>query len=142
METRLRWLKAGSAFTIATGLLIAAAAVPALNAPTLWLFDLVVFPLDGGQSLGDVEARLLCAITGGLMTGLGVMIWLISTEVFARDPLLGRSIIIKSFASWFVIDSAMSIAAGAPLNVIGNTAFLLLFMLPVWSVGAERQQHA
>ena len=142
METRLRWLKAGSAFTIAVALLIAAAAIPALSAPTVWLFDLVIFPLDGAQSLGGVDVRLLCAITGGLMAGLGVLMWLVATEVFARDPLLGRALILKSIATWFVIDSSMSIAAGAPLNVIGNLGFLLVFVLPVRGVGAERQQHA
>ena len=142
METRIRWLKAGSAFTLFTGLLIAVAAVPALNGPTLWLFDLVVFPLDGAQSLQGKEQRLLCAITGGLLVGLGVMMWLVTTEIFATHPVLGRSLILKSIVAWFVVDSSMSIAAGAPLNVIGNVGFLLVFSLPVLGVSASRQQVA
>ena len=33
-------------------------------------------------------------------------------------------------AVWFVIDGAGSIAAGAPLNLVGNVAFLVMFILP------------
>ncbi len=142
MQQRILWLKTGSVITLVTGLIIAAAAVPALNAPTLWLFDLVVFPLDGAQSLQGTEQRLLCAITGGLMGGLGVLMWLVTTEVFATHPALGRSLILKSIGTWFIIDSSMSIAAGAPLNVIGNVGFLLVFTLPVLSSSLVREQAA
>ncbi|MEM6514205.1 MAG: excinuclease ABC subunit A [Pseudomonadota bacterium] len=142
METRLRWLKAGSAITFISGLLIGAAAIPALSGPTTWLLDLVVFPLDGAQSLIGTEPRLLCAITGGLLGGLGVMMWLVTTEVFASHPELGRSLILKSILTWFVIDSGLSVAAGAPLNVIGNVGFLLVFVLPVLQPGDARAEPA
>ena len=142
MQTRLRWLKAGAAITMAFGIIIGAAAIPALAGPTTWLFDLVIFPLDGAQSLGGTDVRLLSAICGGLLAGLGVMMWLVATEVFARDPVLGRSMILKSIFTWFVIDSSMSFAAGAPLNVVGNIGFLLIFVLPVWNASPAIQQHA
>ncbi|MEM1174960.1 MAG: excinuclease ABC subunit A [Pseudomonadota bacterium] len=142
MQQRIAWLKAGSAITLLTGLLIAAAAIPALSGPTLWFFDLVIFPLDGAQSLAGTEQRLLCAITGGLLGGLAVLMWLVTTEVFAAHPALGRSLILKSIVTWFVIDSSMSIAAGAPWNVVGNIGFLLIFTLPVLTVTSVHEQTA
>ena len=142
METRIRWLKAASVITVFTGLLIAAAAIPALSGPTLWLFDLAVFPLDGTQSLQGAEQRVLCAITGGLMVGLGVLMWLVTTEVLVTHPSLARSLILKSIVAWFVVDSSMSVAAGVPLNVLGNVGFLLMFTLPLLGTSTNREQVA
>ena len=61
---------------------------------------------------------------------------------FATHPMLGRSLILKSIMTWFLIDSSMSIAAGVPLNVIGNLGFLLVFTLPVLGIAANREQPA
>ena len=40
--------------------------------------------------------------------------------------------ILTSVGIWFVLDSAGSIAAGAPLNVALNTVFLGLYAVPLW----------
>jgi hypothetical protein len=40
---------------------------------------------------------------------------------------------VRGVGCWFVVDSLMSIAAGAPLNAIFNVGFLLLFVVPVWT---------
>ena len=131
-NTRVAWLKTGSAVTIGFGILIAAAAVPALQAPTTLLLDLVFLPLDGAPSNGAAAARLLSAISGGVLVGWGLMIWLLATRLYAREPEICREIILTSIVSWFVIDSAMSVAAGAALNAFFNIGFLLVFALPVW----------
>ena len=131
-NTRVAWLKTGSAVTIGFGILIAAAAVPALQAPTALLLDLVFLPLDGAPSNGAAAARLLSAISGGVLVGWGLMIWLLATRLYAREPDICREIILTSIVSWFVIDSAMSVAAGAALNAIFNVGFLLVFAVPVW----------
>ena len=47
LDARIRWLKAGSLITIGFGLLIAAAAIPALSQPVAGLADLIFFPVDG-----------------------------------------------------------------------------------------------
>ncbi len=131
-NTRVAWLKTGSAVTIGFGILIAAAAVPALQAPTALLLDLVFLPMDGAPSNGAAAARLLSAISGGVLVGWGLMIWLLATRLYAREPDICREIILTSIVSWFVIDSAMSVAAGAALNAIFNVGFLLVFAVPVW----------
>ena len=101
------------------------------QAPTEVMFDLVFYPVDSAQVLDSDTARLLSAICGGLMFGLGVMLWVVATELCRKDPALGRRIILLGIVSWYVVDSSMSVAAGAPINVLFNTAFLLLFVLPL-----------
>ena len=133
-RARIRWLKVGAAVTLGFGLLIGAAAIPALQGPVNLMVDLIYFPVDAGQSVDTVSARLFSAITGGLMVGLGVMLWVVATELCPREPALGRRLILLGIGSWYVVDSSMSIAAGAPLNVLFNTGFLLVFVLPAWGL--------
>jgi hypothetical protein len=131
-ETTIRWLKLGSALTIFFGALIAAAAVPAMSGPVQFLADLIFFPLDGLQSVAAEETRLINAIGGGVMVGWGVMLWMVSTQLYPKEPVLAGKIIMTSIIVWFVIDSAGSVFAGAPLNALGNVSFLLIFCLPLW----------
>ena len=63
------------------------------------------------------------------------MYYLVATELLPKDPAMGRRLIIISIVTWFVIDSSMSVAAGAPLNVVGNLGFLLIFVLPLRGLG-------
>ena len=134
LDTRIRWLKFATIVTIGFGIVIAVAAIPALAAPTAMLADLIFFPVDGAPAVGAPADRLLAAITGGVMTGWGVMMYMIVTGVLAKDPALGRRIILAGMFAWYAVDSSMSLAAGAPLNVASNTVFLLLFVVPVWSI--------
>ena len=134
IDSRIRILKTGAIITLGFGLLIAAAAIPALQGPTTFMLDGIFFPFDAGQSVDTSSARLLSAITGGLMTGLAVMLWVVATELCPREPALGRRVILLGIGSWYVVDSAMSFAAGAPVNVLFNTGFLLIFIVPAWGL--------
>ena len=40
-------------------------------------------------------------------------------------------LILGSVALWFLIDSTGSLAAGAPLNILGNLVFLAMFLWPL-----------
>ena len=137
LDTRIRWLKAASIFTIGFGIVFAAAAIPALAAPTALFMDMVFFPLDGAPGIGDPAARLLLAVTGGVLAGWALMVYLVVTEVVPKDPATGRRLILVSLAAWYIVDSSMSFAAGAPVNVASNTVFLLLFVVPAWSLDAS-----
>ena len=132
LEIRIRWLKSASIITVGFGLVLAAAAIPALSGPTEFLLDLIYFPLDGAESVDSPAARILNAITGGLMTGLGIMTFMIASELMPRYPVIARRLLLFGIGSWFIVDSSMSIAAGAPLNAAFNTGFLLLYYLPIW----------
>ena len=128
----LRWLKFGSALTIFFGILVAAAATPIGAAATQFLVDLIFFPIDGTQDLAAPETRLISAIGGGVMVGWGVLLWMLSTHLFPSNQALAAKLIITSIVTWFIIDSAGSIFAGAPLNAAFNVPFLLIFCVPLW----------
>lgn len=142
LTTRIAWLKTGSAVTIGFGVLIAAAAVPALQAPTAFLLDMVFLPLDGAPSTGGEATRILSAISGGVLVGWGLMMWLLATALYAKEPAICRKIILTSIISWFVVDSSMSLAAGAFLNAFFNVGFLVVFAVPVWKPLADGGQTA
>lgn len=137
LNTRIAWLKTGSAVTIFFGALIAAAAIPALQAPAGILLDTVFLPLDGAPSAGGEAARLLSAISGGVLVGWGLMMWLLATSLYPKEPTICRKIILTSIISWFIVDSSMSVAAGAILNAFFNVGFLLVFTVPVWKPLAD-----
>ena len=131
-ETTVRWLKTGSAITMFFGVLVATAASPAISGLMQFSADLIFFPLDGLQDVSAPETRLVSAIGGGVMFGWGLMMWMLTTRLYPKDPALAGSIIVTSIIAWFVLDSGGSILAGAPLNVVGNIAFLVIFCVPIW----------
>ncbi|NDW47558.1 excinuclease ABC subunit A [Ruegeria sp. PrR005] len=104
--------------------------------------DLAILPIDGADRLDTPTARLLTAISGGLLTGLGVMIWQVVRDVYARDPETGGRIILRGVLAWFVIDSAGSVLAGAAFNVLMNSGFLALFLVPLFGRRAQGTQSA
>ena len=125
------WLRVAAGAVLVFGLIIAASASPGAAGITQFLLDLIFWPVDGTPTLNTPEARLLCAISGGVMAGWGLMLWLVASRLYAREPELARSLILYSVATWFVIDSTGSIIAGAPLNAVFNIGFMLLFWFPL-----------
>jgi hypothetical protein len=128
----IKQLKAAAALVIGFGILTAFAALPATAGPTRVLVDLFLWPAAGPHSLATPEARLLCAVSGGLTVGLGVMLWQVAANLYPRDPLLARGLILAGIGSWFVVDSIASVVAGAPFNAVLNVGFLLAFAVPLW----------
>ena len=135
MNARIIWLKVGATVTIISGLLIALTVVSSSASELFSLaLDYVFYPVDSGQSFQGEPARLLAAISGGLMVGLGAVFWLIASDVLPEHPALARKLILVGIGSWFLVDSSMSVAAGAPMNVLFNLGFLGIFVLPVWGL--------
>lgn len=131
MTSEQKGLRFAAGVTMVTGLALALAAVPALNIGLRLLTDLLVWPLNGAETLAASETRLALAIGGGVMLGWGLMIWQLAGDALERAPDAVRAIIRGSVLGWFVVDSAGSIAAGAALNVLPNLVFLALFLIPM-----------
>ncbi len=134
------WLRIASAVVVGFGILLVLAAVPATSAPVAFLADGIIWPFDGAQSLGASETRLLSGILGGVMAGWGVLLWMIATRLYPREPALARTLILTSIWVWFVVDGIGSALAGAPLNILMNCGFLALFVVPL--LPARRQATA
>lgn len=128
MDTRINLLKAAGAIVAGFGVIVAGAGVPGLSHIALFLLDLLIWPLDGAQSLLAQEVRFIAAIGGGVMVGWGVMIWMIAPLMRGHATII-RSVVAWSIGTWFIVDSAGSVLAGVPANVLGNLAFVALFAL-------------
>ena len=48
----------------------------------------------------------------------------------ATQPDALRRIVTRAYWVWFLVDGAGSLVAGAPLNILGNAAFLAVLLLP------------
>lgn len=124
-------LKVASAALLGLGAVVAMASHPATAGITGLVADLVFWPLDGQPSVEQPAARLLAAISGGVMVGWGAMLWLVAARVLPSDPALAAALVRTSAMAWFVVDSVGSVVAGAPLNAVLNVAFLAAFLLPL-----------
>jgi hypothetical protein len=125
-------MKVGAAVTAGFGLMLGLAAWPGTVGVIGLLTDLVFWPLDGRPSLTAPETRLYCAISGGVLTGWGVMLWQIATRLYPREPALARTMVQTGAVSWFVVDSLGSVLASCPGNVLLNVPFLVMFLWPFW----------
>jgi hypothetical protein len=100
--------------------------------PARWTLDLLSWPLDGLQTYTVPTTRFLSALTGGFLLGWGVMIWCLSAWVYDAAPEAVRRTVLTGMLSWFVLDSAGSIASGNASNAFFNILVLLLAVGPLW----------
>ena len=130
-ETTIRLLKLAAFGSVCFGLALVLALITPLRGVFDIFFDLVHFPLDGQQTLTSDSGRVLAAITGGLMVGLGAIVWRIVQDIYPQDPATGGRIILIGVWTWYLPDSFGSVMVGAWFNVVPNTVFLALFVLPI-----------
>lgn len=130
-ETAVKALKAAAIITVLFGGLIVATVLVGAQQPMALFIDLVHLPFDGEQGFETPTERLLGSIFGGLMIGLGVLVWQVAEHIYRKDPGLGGRMISLSMLSWFITDSAGSAASGAWFNVALNAIFLALFLVPI-----------
>ncbi|MEW2914352.1 excinuclease ABC subunit A [Leisingera sp. JC11] len=127
----IRMLKTVSIFSAAFGLAMVLALATPLGTALGLFIDLAFLPVDGAQMLTPGAASLMTAISGGLMCGFCVLIYLVADHVCSKNPALGRRLLIPALLAWYIPDSLGSLAAGAWFNVVMNTAFLALFLVPL-----------
>lgn len=130
-ETTVTWLKVMSALVIGFGATTAASAYPPLAGITNAFIDLAMWPIDGAQTVAEPVPRFMSAVSGGILVGWGLLFWLVSTQLYPREPELARTLILSSIGVWFVVDSVASVVAGVPLNVLLNVPFLAGFAWPL-----------
>lgn len=130
-QSTLLWLKTGAGLVIAFGVVTALGAYPPTAGVLGFLVDMIKWPVDGTQSIATEEFRLLSAVSGGIMVGWGLLLWMVVDHLYAREPQLVRRMIMMSVGAWFVVDSFASVLAGASLNAVLNISFLVLFFVPL-----------
>lgn len=130
-----KWLVAVSALTVLMGAGLSALAVFAPEAYA-WLLDLVwVGERPAGMTAGGLLGG---AIAGGLMAGMGAWAFLLARGGAFLESELARKAFLYGLVTWYVVDSAASVAVGAAWNVVGNTLFLLMFEPALLALGSKR----
>jgi hypothetical protein len=100
--------------------------------PARWTLDLLSLPLDGVQNYEAPTTRFLSALTGGFLFGWGVCVWFLQQWVYDSNPEGVRKSVLVGVLSWFVLDSAGSIASGNASNAAINIIVLLIAVGPLW----------
>lgn len=126
------WLKV-TAIVVGIGApIFSLGTMPATMEPARLTLDILSWPVDGATTFASPDTRFLSALSGGFLLGWGVMIWCLSAWVYDAAPEAVRKTVLASVLSWFVLDSAGSIASGNPQNVVFNLVVLLLAVGPLW----------
>ena len=137
LSTRIKILNIATALLLlAFAPILALSPLPGFD-PVLQAF-LSLARLDAVQpQVSEPGARLVTAICGGVLLGFGLLIWQVTSRVYAHDPDAGRAILLPAILGWYVLDSIGSILAGAWFNAVLNTLFAACFLVPLLWPGAR-----
>ena len=129
VRTSVRWYQLACLITMVTGVICALASHPATDGVWLFLFDMLKWPIDANPGAFNDDTRAVNAVLGGTMVGWGLLMYLLTNHI-VTNAALARSVLLALIA-WFVVDSAGSVLAGLPGNILLNAAFLVLFVPPL-----------
>lgn len=126
----LNWLLLACASVSLFGLLLVLA-----PGATRMGFSLLVYgnssAIDGLGAEAVRYAAMTHAVIGGVMVGWGVALFLITRTWLARGSRTAWQIVTASLLAWFVPDTSYSLLSGYWQNAVLNSAFGLLFAIPL-----------
>jgi hypothetical protein len=126
------WLKVAAVVVGSFGPVFFLGTMPETAEPARLTLDLLSWPVDGATTYASPDTRFLSALTGGFLLGWGVTLWCLSAWVYDLAPEPVRKAVLTGICSWFVLDSAGSIASGNESNALFNVAVLLIAAGPLW----------
>jgi len=128
MTKEQKRMRVNGAVIVVTGIAFATMILSPLYPAAQLFLNLAHWPFFEAPAVLDPTQRLMLAISGGLTVGIGVMMWVVGTEVMPKAPAEGRHVVLYSAISWFAVDSTFSIIAGSPTNAALNLIFLALML--------------
>lgn len=126
------WLKVAAIVVGIGGPIFFLGTMPETMEPARLTLDVLSWPVDGATTYESPDTRFLSALTGGFLLGWGVTLWCLSAWVYDLAPEPVRKAMLAGICSWFVLDSAGSIASGNESNALFNVAVLLIAVGPLW----------
>jgi hypothetical protein len=126
------WLKVAAVVVGSFGPIFFLGTMPETMEPARLTLDLLSWPVDGATTYASPDTRFLSALTGGFLLGWGATLWCLSAWVYDLAPEPVRKAVLAGICSWFVLDSAGSIASGNESNALFNVAVLLIAAGPLW----------
>ena len=129
-----RWLLFAAALVVGIGaalVLLALAGVP----PEL--MDVLYLPGEPDVASATTLSFAI-GVTGSVMVGWGAsMLYVYLDRSTVDRPRVARAFFVGTVA-WFLLDTIMSIALGAMINVVGNCLFLGLLLPPLAVLSSRR----
>lgn len=132
------WLKVTAVVIGSFGPVFFLGTMKATMEPARLTLDLLSWPIDGVPTYASPDMHFLSALTGGFLLGWGVMVWCLSTWVYDLAPEAVRRSVLAGVLSWFILDSAGSVASGNVSNALFNVAVLLIAVGPLWFPAKDR----
>ncbi|MEM7259443.1 MAG: hypothetical protein AAF404_18870 [Pseudomonadota bacterium] len=115
---------------------------PAIDKQAALMIDIMAWPIDGSHDNMARDARFFSVIGAGLVVGLAGFLLLVIIPEFRRgNRQIWRGTVIALFG-WYIVDSAGCWIAGVPSNVLFNTIFLVLLLVPLWMIRSALEPSA
>jgi hypothetical protein len=142
-----RWLLLTAVVIGSFGPVFMLGAIEPTIGPARLTLDLLSWPIDGATTYRDPDTRFLSALTGGFLTGWGVMVWCLAAWVYDHAPEAVRRTVLAGLCAWFCVDTTGSVASGNASNGLFNVLVLAIAAGPLWvparaAPGAERGSAA
>lgn len=129
-----QWMTAWCWLVIAFASLLALAALPPADGLTRPVLRLIAGEAQDAAIFDPWPMRFAIGLQGALSLG-----WLLTMLIAMRAAdRLGAQIwreLSWAIAIWYVVDSAISVGTGFPLNAVSNTILVVGFLIPVLGSG-------
>jgi len=113
-----------------------------LNFPARIILDLADWPLDNYSKPLDKNTKLLSAIGAGLLGAVSIFLGGIVVPAIREN---NKSIIrttILAMTAWYIIDGIGSMASGVTSNIVFNSIYLGLVLVPLLWKETEEEATA
>lgn len=131
LNTRAKFLMIVSITFFIYSILWALAPYPEVNLPARFIVDIADWPVDSLSSPLDRNTEWLSAISAGLLASISIFLGGIVVPALKRHDISIIRTTKIAMITWYIIDSAGSIAAGVSSNVFFNTIYLVLVLIPL-----------
>lgn len=102
-----------------------------INISARFLLDVLDWPIDNTAAALDQNTKWLSAIGASLLGAVSVLLWGVVAPALKRGDVEVARTTLLAFIVWYVIDGVGSIASGVTSNVVFNTAYLALVLIPL-----------
>jgi hypothetical protein len=132
-----RWIVAWCWGVLLFGAVLAMAAVPVLDAAPRFIVGLLGGNPAKAALLDQPEMRFGIGLQGALTIGWALMMFTMISVAAEAGARVWRPMTL-SLLAWYVIDSAISVSTGFPLNALSNSVVVALYLAPVLASGVLR----
>ena len=103
------------------------------------LLDILDWPLDNMAAELDRNTKWLSAIGAGLLAAVAILLGGIVAPAIKKGDAAVIRVAFWAIMAWYIIDGLGSMAVGITSNVIFNTFYLVLMIIPLVGINYETQ---